>query len=113
MDIVYLDPETKTIQYSQDRENLIPIETDKEPRNMSYNEVIEWIQDLVNKHLTNEKPKTTESQEHPTWKPKYPIAKESGKPAGPPPITTMSVSATIGVFIVSVINPFMAFPPFK
>lgn len=26
------------------------------------------------------------TQEHPTWKPKYPIAKESGKPAGPPPL---------------------------
>jgi arylsulfatase A-like enzyme len=26
------------------------------------------------------------SQQHPTWKPKYPIEKESGKPAGPPPV---------------------------
>ena len=26
------------------------------------------------------------SQEHPTWKPKYPITKSSGKPAGPPPL---------------------------
>ena len=26
------------------------------------------------------------SQKHPTWKPKYPIVKSSGKPAGPPPL---------------------------
>ena len=26
------------------------------------------------------------SQEHATWKPKYPIAKVSGKPVGPPPL---------------------------
>ncbi len=26
------------------------------------------------------------SQNHPTWKPKYPIVKSSGKPAGPPPL---------------------------
>lgn len=26
------------------------------------------------------------TQEHPTWKPKYPILKTSGKPAGPPPL---------------------------
>lgn len=26
------------------------------------------------------------SQQHPTWKPKYPIAKSSKKPAGPPPV---------------------------
>ena len=24
-------------------------------------------------------------QQHPTWKPKYPIDKKTGKPAGPPP----------------------------
>jgi arylsulfatase A-like enzyme len=26
------------------------------------------------------------TQKHPTWKPKYPLEKESGKPAGPPPV---------------------------
>ena len=26
------------------------------------------------------------TQKDPTWKPKYPIEKESGKPAGPPPL---------------------------
>ena len=26
------------------------------------------------------------TQKHPTWKPKYPISKSSGKPAGPPPM---------------------------
>ena len=26
------------------------------------------------------------TQRHPTWKPKYPIAKTTGKPAGPPPL---------------------------
>ena len=26
------------------------------------------------------------SQEHPTWKPKYPLNKETGKPTGPPPV---------------------------
>ena len=26
------------------------------------------------------------SQKHPTWKPKYPIVKATGKPAGPPPV---------------------------
>jgi arylsulfatase A-like enzyme len=26
------------------------------------------------------------TQEHPTWKPQYPIAKKTGKPAGPPPV---------------------------
>lgn len=26
------------------------------------------------------------SQQHPTWKPKYPIVKQTGKPAGPPPV---------------------------
>ena len=26
------------------------------------------------------------SQKHPTWKPKYPIAKATGQPAGPPPL---------------------------
>ena len=26
------------------------------------------------------------TQEHPTWKPKYPTIKESGKPSGPPPV---------------------------
>jgi hypothetical protein len=26
------------------------------------------------------------TQKHPTWKPKYPIVKTSGKPAGPPPL---------------------------
>jgi len=28
------------------------------------------------------------TQKHPTWKPKYPISKSSGKPAGPPPLYT-------------------------
>ena len=26
------------------------------------------------------------SQQHPTWKPKYPLDKKTGKPAGPPPL---------------------------
>lgn len=26
------------------------------------------------------------TQQHPTWKPKYPLEKESGKPVGPPPV---------------------------
>ena len=26
------------------------------------------------------------AKKHPTWKPKYPIEKKSGKPAGPPPV---------------------------
>jgi hypothetical protein len=26
------------------------------------------------------------TQQHPTWQPKYPIAKATGKPAGPPPL---------------------------
>jgi arylsulfatase A-like enzyme len=28
------------------------------------------------------------TQEHPTWKPKYPIDKETRKPVGPPPLTS-------------------------
>lgn len=34
----------------------------------------------------SQKIRTWLSQKHPTWKPKYPLHKETGKPAGPPPL---------------------------
>ena len=34
----------------------------------------------------SQKIRTWLSQKHPSWKPKYPIMKSSGKPAGPPPL---------------------------
>jgi hypothetical protein len=34
----------------------------------------------------SKKIRTWLTQKHPTWKPRYPIVKTSGKPAGPPPI---------------------------
>ena len=50
MDKVYLDPVRKTIQYENSwDENLIPVETEKEPRHMTYQEVKEFVKDLVDK----------------------------------------------------------------
>ena len=34
----------------------------------------------------SKKIRTWLTQEHPTWKPKYPMTKKSRKPAGPPPL---------------------------
>jgi arylsulfatase A-like enzyme len=34
----------------------------------------------------SKKIRTWLTQQHPTWKPKYPLNKESGEPAGPPPV---------------------------
>lgn len=53
MDTVFLDKKTLTIKYENSwDENLIEIETDKNPSLMTYDEVVEWVKELVEKYIT-------------------------------------------------------------
>lgn len=48
-------------------------------------EIASWLSKQIRDWLT---------QQHPTWKPKYPILKTSGEPAGPPPLLGAAAPVT-------------------